>query len=180
MAIDGHRSVFPLNIDDWGSEFVNNICQIVNASDFNKMEDALYRIEIKTRRTFITGQTGVLQPAVSGSARPHMMFKAFTVAATGSSTTTKNLVIPGPAFSATEKTLFGGSPLASGNLVHIQVRKASGDSTSSRSYHGGLVLPADKSGDSGFTVVASTARHGNGDTTIDAGTYVVSVMITNH
>jgi hypothetical protein len=180
MAIDGHRSTFPAVVDDWGSAFQNNSCQIVDAEWFNKIQDAAFTSEIKTRRTFLTGQTGVLQPVPSGSARPHIMFRAYTVTLTGSATTTKTATIPGPAFNLAEKQMFGGTPFASGNMLHIQIRKAAGDASIQVSYHCGLIRPTDTSGDSGFQVVASTARHGNGDTTISAGTYVVSLMLTNH
>jgi hypothetical protein len=108
------------------------------------------------------------------------MFKAFTVTATGAASVTKQLVIPGPAFTTDEKSLFGGTPLASGNLVHVQVRSAAGESNAKKSYHGGISSVPDTTGDSGFTVTASTLRHGNGDLTISAGTYVVSLIITRH
>lgn len=180
IIIDGHRSTYPTTVDDWGSAFVNNICQLVDAEWFNKIQDACFNTEVKTRRTFLTGQTGVFQPAPSGVARPHMMFKAYTVTLTGSATTTKTVVIPGPAFNAAEKTLFGNTPFASGTIIDIQIRKVGGDSAVKFSYHCGLIRPTDVSGDSGFQIVASTIRHGNSDFTISAGTYVVSLFITTH
>lgn len=180
MAIDGHRSTFPATVDDWGSAFQNNLCQIVDAEWFNKIQDATFTSEVKTRRTFLTGQDGVYTPPTSGTARPHIMFKAYTVTLTGSATTTKTAIVPAPAFNAAEKAMFGGTPFASGNMIHTQIRKVGGDPQIQFSYHGGVIRPTDASGDSGFNFVASTARHGNSDTTISAGTYVVSLMITNH
>lgn len=171
--------MFPGAIDDWGSAFVNNACQLIDASWFNRVEDAVFTSEVKTRRTFVTGKDGVYTPQVSGTARPHLMFKAYTVTVTGTATAI-TISVPGPAFNAGEKTMFGGTPFASGNLTHVQIRKVPGDSYALVSYHCGLLYPVDTSGDSGFSVVASTLRHGNGDFTIGPGLYVISLMITNH
>lgn len=178
-SVNGSSSVFPGSIDfTSGNLFTNNVCQIAQASDWNHIEDCVFNIEIKTRRTWITGQNLVFTPVISGTARPHAMFKAYTVTVTGTSAS-QLVFVPGPAFTATELAMFP-TPFASGNLIHTQLRKVPGDSYALFSYHCGLILPADTTGNSGFYVVTSTLRHGNGDSTIGPGTYVVSMMFTVH
>ena len=177
--VNGSSSVFPGSIDDWGSELQNNTCQIFNASLLNHIEDALFTTEVKTRRTFLTGKGGIFAHPPSGTARPQILFKSYTASVVGTSTTV-DIVVGGPAFTSAEKAAFGGTPFASGNLIHVQIRKVPGDASTLKSYHAGLQLPLDTTGDSGFIITASTARHGNGDFTISTGTYVISLMITNN
>src|SRR5581483_7256333 len=158
-SVNGSSSVFPGAIDDWGTAFLDNACQIVDAGWFNHMEDAVFNLEVKTRRTFVTGKNGVYTPAVSGLSRPHVMFKAYTASVVGTFTSV-NIAVAGPAFTSAEKALFGGTTFASGNLSHVQIRKVPGDSYNLYAYHAGLQVPLDLTGDSGFIVTASTLRHG--------------------
>lgn len=176
--IDGHRSTYPVTLDDWGAEFTDNVCQTLSASRFNALQDALYTLESHTQHLVISGAPGVFTPAVSGSLRPKLMFKSYVVTATGSAVSTYTFTLSG--FTGPEKSLFGGTPLASGNLIHVQIRKAVGDAYRETAYHCGVLGPIlDDSGDSGWRVVAANSRHGNGQVAIGPGTFVVSVMITS-
>src|SRR5947209_4510411 len=146
MAIDGHRSTFPTTVDDWGAYFTDNICQGLTALRFNTIEDALFAIESHSHHLLVSGQSGVLTPAVSGSLRPRLLFKTYVVTATGSAATTYAFSLSG--FTTTEKALFGGTPLASGNLIHVQIRKAAGDAYNQTAYHCAVLGPiTDDSGD---------------------------------
>lgn len=176
MAIDGTRSRFPCLIDDWGSEFEDNVCQKATAARWNQIQDALFRCEEHSLRVMLTGEQGVLTHAVEGANRPAILFKSYTVQATGSSTVTKVFQL-GP-FTAAEKALFGGTPLASGNSIHLQIRRTQ-LSSSVKAYHASLRPVTDPTGDSPWYVAASTLRHGNGDEEIAPGTYVISLMITD-
>lgn len=178
MAIDGHRSTFPTTVDNWGNAFTDNICEVMTAARFNTIEDALFALESHTHHLFVSGLPSVLTPAVSGSLRPKLLFKTYVVGATGSAVSTYTFSLSG--FTTQEKSLFNGTPLASGNLIQVQIRKAGGDAYSQTAYHCAVLGPiTDDSGDSGWRVVAANSRHGNGQVTIGPGTFVVSVMVTS-
>jgi hypothetical protein len=179
MAINGSRSTFPTTLDSWGAAFTNNSCEIVDAGFFNRMQDALFQLEVYTRRTIQTGKNGVLTPPTSGEGRPHIMFKSFTVSATGAASITKDLVIPGSMFTTAEKNLFGGTPLASGNVIHVQVRRTVGDAFPARAFIGGILSIPALDGSSGMTVRITRVTH-DPTATVDATSYTVSLMISNN
>lgn len=181
MAIDGTGSTFPTSLDDWGNAKENNVCEVVDSTFFNRMEHATFALENHTLRIMRTGEAGVITHSTSGADRPKVLFKTYTVVLTGSSTNTKSIPLSG--FTATEKALFNGTPLASGNNVHVQIRRTEGRSSPhsvrDKSFHCGISNPiTDTSGDTGWTLVASTIRHGAGDENIGPGLYTISVMIT--
>ena len=178
MAIDGNRSDFPTSLDDWGEELDNNSCQLVDATFFNTMEDAIFNLEKHTLRVMQTDMNGILSTTISGSARPKVLYKTYTMVITGAKTVTRTATLSG--FTTAEKSLFNGTPLASGNNIHLQIRKADGiPEIRNKSFHIGLTNPiTDTSGDSGIPVTAATIRHGNGDDEMSAGTFIVSLMIT--
>jgi hypothetical protein len=178
MAIDGSRSDFPTSLDDWGEELDNNSCQFVDAGFFNTMEDAVFSLEKHTLRVMQTDLNGILGMTISGSTRPKVLYKVYTFVGTGAKSVTKTTTLSG--FTTAEKNLFNGTPLASGNSVHLQIRRADGQpDIRNKSFHVGITNPiTDISGDSGIPITASTIRHGNGDDEIGAGTYIISLMVT--
>jgi hypothetical protein len=179
MAIDGSRSAFPVNTDNWGEESLNNVCQVLTATDWNKVEHATYALERHNFGIMQTGAAGVLTHATSGSARPGILYKTYVVTLTGSATATKTARLSG--FTTAEKNLFGGTPLASGNLVHLSVRRLPGDSVNRTFYRAAVQAPlnTDLSGDSGWWVSFSRHRNINDSYDISAGTFVLTVCITS-
>lgn len=176
MAIDGRRSAFPVSLDSFGAEHVNDVAEPITAALQNQLSDVTLALERHTLRVVQSGLAGVLTPAVSGASRPKLLYKVITTVVTGTAVTSTQ---PLPPFTSAEKTLFGGTPLASGNNIHLQARKVGGDPFPGTAYHAAYLPPiSDFSGDLGWRTVLSTLRHGDSDLTVTAGTYVLTVMIT--
>jgi hypothetical protein len=173
---DGHRSSFPASVDDFGDQLNNNACTTVEAEDWNLIQDALLKLETHTLRVGRTGTTASgWTPATSGSSRPRMLVKTYTVTATGGDTNTKTFTLA--ALSASERSYFGGQPFGSGTSVHLQIRKKSGSAELSRAFHCGIESPIDTTGASSWTVQASSVRHGAEDDKIGNADYIISLMI---
>lgn len=174
----GDRSVYPTSIDSYGNEHTNDVCELISAERYNFIGDTLNRIQFKTLYVLQTG-TSFYTHAVTGTNRPKVLIKAFSVSIIGSGASLKTGTISGPLFTAAEKTLFGGTPLASGNCIHIQARKSPGDAALQKAYVASVAGPiADTSGDSGLTVGISPLASGLGN--VEAGTYIVSFFITSN
>jgi hypothetical protein len=179
MAINGSRSTFPCQIDDFGAAFVNNICTKITAERWNFIEDAAYLLERQSLGVLQSGSAAAAYTHTpSGATRPSILFKAYTATLTGAAASIQTFQLSG--FTAAEKALFAGTPLATGNTIHVQIRKLPGVA-GERAYSASVKGPiGDPTGDSGFWVQGSSIRHGNGDFDIQPGIYCISVMITSY
>lgn len=179
MPISGRRSSYPGNPDNWGEAKVNDVCQTLTAEYWNTIQDATYALERHTLGVLQTGAAGILTHAVSGANRPAILYKTYTLTLTGSPSLTKTARLSG--FTAAEKSLFGGTPLATGNHIVIAIRRLPGDSLPRVCYRAVVQAPmnTDTSGDSGWWIGVSRMRTVGGHPDTDPGTYVATVMITS-
>lgn len=181
MPITGRSSTYPPTYDDWGAELLNNNCTTVMDSLFNRMEDATYNLERFTINPLNTGLEDVLESASAAATRPALLVKTYLVSLTGVPSNTK--LVQMPAFSAAEKAMFLGAPLASSGTINVQIRKIGGAQELRVRPIATLVTPvADYSGDTAWYVRVTTIRDKT-DTTdfkITLGTYVISLMISGN
>jgi hypothetical protein len=174
---DGHRSTFPTTLDSWGDAFTNDSCTAVEAEDWNQIQDALYQLERHNFHVLQTGTAAHPHAYPSGANRPRMLIKVWEVTLTGGSQRTKSFTVP--ALSSDEQDFFAGTPLASTNALHLQIRKLNGDDDHQRAYHCALESPVDPTGNTAISLRAANLRHGNGEYQLGNGTYVVTLMILN-
>ena len=176
---DGSSSTFPVTVDDWGNEFQNNAHTKITAARWNQIADAVIALEKHTFQVMQTGKTGGLITD-TGVNRPVMLYKVYTISVTGGTEPFKDTIIPGPAFTASEKAMFGGSPLASGSSVHIWIRKLVGNSFPMSSYQVTLKGPITSiSGDAGIPITISSV--GDDDWQLDSALkriYIVTLLVT--
>lgn len=176
MAIDGQRSSFPEELDDLGNLHVNDACERFYAEDWNLTQDALYQLERHTLGILQSGDATYTHTA-SGSARPKHLVKTYTVAATGSGVALQTVWLP--AFTAQEKSLFGGTPLASGVSIQLWPRLRL-QTNNLRTYHAAPTPITDPTGDTGWEVqIARQRSRGDDlDSDVPAGTYVLTLLLS--
>lgn len=178
MAIDGSRSDFPDALDDWGNEYENNLCERWTAQRWNEIQDAVYALERQTQRALQAGDDN-FPAGVDGASRPRLLAKVVATVVAGPAAETKDVAMP--VFTAEEKALFDGLPLAALNTLTLQVRIVTPDSVGQRAYVAALKSPlSDFSGDSGWTVTLSPLRDAASESTnlkVGAGTYIITVLI---
>ncbi len=170
---DGHRSRFPAETDDWGDVLLDDACQLIEAEDWNLIQDATLKLERHLAQTVQTGKSGIYN---GGSGRK-LLVKVYSVSLTGSPTRTKTASLP--AFTTAERALFGDTPLAAGNAVDLQVRKLGGDTTAGLAYHGALSAPVSPAGSGAFDVIVTALRHGSTGQTLTSGTYIITLFLSN-
>ena len=174
--ITGSTSTFPATMDDFGQLWVNNTCEKLTAAQLNTIQDIIYNLESNSQRLFY-GASRVATDA----GRPKMLMKTYSVTATGgASDSTQTVGLTG--FTAAEKSLFDGLPLASGNIVIISVRLANqGVRETFRGYVGHHIAVSDYSGDSGWSIMIAP-QIDNTSTGAAIGTpneaYIITVEIT--
>lgn len=174
----GARSSYATSIDNYGELHTNNTCDLITAERYNFIGDTIVRLQYTTQDVLHTGAS-FFTHAVTGTNRPKVIIKPFTISIVGGGASLKTATSPAPLFTAAEKALFSGTPLASGQCIHVQVRRVPGDSVQTRSYLAAVQGPiADTSGDSGVTIGVSLIGSGLGN--VEAGTYVVTMFITSN
>lgn len=174
----GRRSNYPTSIDNYGDLHTDNNCDLITAERYNFIGDTVNRLQYGTQDVLHTGAS-FFTHSVTGTNRPKVLIKPFTITIIGGGASLKTASSPIPLFDAAEKALFGGTPLASGQCIHVQVRKSPGDTIQAKSYLAAIPGPiADTSGDSGVVIGVSLIGSGLGN--VEAGTYVVTMFITSN